>query len=202
MTNYRSQSTQTAGVVAEPSPSRIHMANPCGQTAGIKKPDRYRTTNWSAYNAMLRKCGSLLIWLDNEMARHVPYDGRPGRPPVFMNAARQFCLSIKVSFKLPLMQAVGMVASLFRLAGLDWPVPDYSTLCRRQKTLTVQIPRRRAAETAGGQHRDQVPRRRRAAGPQSWRSRTAPMAQGASGPTLRKGRNDAEPDRIGSHRSR
>ena len=37
-----------------------------------------------------------------------------------------------------------MVASLLRLAGLDWPVPDYSTLCRGQKTLKVQIPYRRA----------------------------------------------------------
>ena len=34
-----------------------------------------------------------------------------------------------------------MVASLLRLAGLDWPVPDCSTLCRRQKTVTVQMPR-------------------------------------------------------------
>ena len=30
-------------------------------------PARYRTTNWSAYNAALRKRGSLLIWLDREM---------------------------------------------------------------------------------------------------------------------------------------
>lgn len=37
-----------------------------------------------------------------------------------------------------------MVASLLRLAGLDWPVPEFSTLCRRQKTLAVQIPYRRA----------------------------------------------------------
>lgn len=37
-----------------------------------------------------------------------------------------------------------MVASLLRLAGLDWPVPDSSTLCRRQKTLAVQIPYRSA----------------------------------------------------------
>ncbi len=37
-----------------------------------------------------------------------------------------------------------MVASLLRLAGLDCPVPDYSTLCRRQKTLQVQISYRRA----------------------------------------------------------
>lgn len=37
-----------------------------------------------------------------------------------------------------------MVASLLKLAGLDWAVPDYTTLCRRQKTLAVQIPYRRA----------------------------------------------------------
>ena len=30
--------------------------------------------------------------------------------------------------------ANGFVASLLKLAGLDWPVPDFSTLCRRQKT--------------------------------------------------------------------
>lgn len=28
---------------------------------------RYRTTNWSSYNAALKKLGSLLIWLDREM---------------------------------------------------------------------------------------------------------------------------------------
>jgi hypothetical protein len=37
-----------------------------------------------------------------------------------------------------------MVASLLKMAGLDWEVPDYTTLCRRQKTLAVQIPYRRA----------------------------------------------------------
>ena len=69
---------------------------------------------------------------------------REGRPPVFSDAAIQLCLSIKVLFKLPLRQTAGMVASLLRLAWLDWPVPDYSTLCRRQTTLQVQIPYRRA----------------------------------------------------------
>ena len=108
------------------------------------KRARYRTTNWSACNAALRKRGSLLIWLDKETAWHAPHEGRPGRPPVFSNAAIQFCLSVKVLFKLPLRQAAGMVASLLQLAGLDWPDPDYSTLCRRQKTLRVQIPCRRA----------------------------------------------------------
>ena len=74
------------------------------------------------------------------MAWHAPHEGRAGRPPVFSNAASQFCLSIKVLFKLPLRQTAGMVASLLRLAGLDWPVLDYSTLCRRQKYNLLILP--------------------------------------------------------------
>tara|TARA_R100000935_G_scaffold573_1_gene2020 strand:+ start:6781 stop:7164 length:384 start_codon:yes stop_codon:yes gene_type:complete len=68
---------------------------------------------------------------------------RDGRPAVFSDAAIQFCLSVKVLFKLPLRQTAGMVASLLKLAGLDWPVPDFSKLCRRQKNLAEQVPYRR-----------------------------------------------------------
>lgn len=78
------------------------------------------------------------------MTWHAPPDGSPGRPAVFSDVAIQFCLTIKVLFKLPLRQTTGMVASLMKLANLYWAVPDYTTLCRRQKTLSVQIPYRRA----------------------------------------------------------
>ena len=59
---------------------------------------------------------------------------------MFSDAAILFCLTIKVLFKLPLRQTTGMVASLLQMADLDWAVPDYATLGRRQKTLAVQIP--------------------------------------------------------------
>lgn len=71
-------------------------------------------------------------------------DEKTVRGTVFPTNAIQFCLTIKVLFKLPLRQTTGMVASLLKMAGLDWAVPDYTTLCRRQKTLAVQIPYRRA----------------------------------------------------------
>lgn len=85
-----------------------------------------------------------MIWLDKELNWRAPHEGRPGLPPDFSNATIQFCLSVKVLFKLLLRQTAGMVASILLLAGLDWLVPDYSTLCRRQRTLEVQIPYRRA----------------------------------------------------------
>jgi hypothetical protein len=66
---------------------------------------------------------------------------------VFWDATIQFCLTIKVLFKLPLRQTTGMVASLLKMAGLNWAVPDDTSLCRHQKTLAVQMPYRRADGT-------------------------------------------------------
>ena len=43
---------------------------------------------------------------------------------------------------MPLRQTTGFVQSLLRLVGLDWAVPDFSTLCRRQRTLNVSLPYR------------------------------------------------------------
>ncbi|TQC95081.1 hypothetical protein FK216_14965 [Moraxellaceae bacterium AER2_44_116] len=60
----------------------------------------------------------------------------------FSDAAIQFFLTIKGLFSIPLRQTTGVVESLLRLAGLTWPVPDYSTLCRHQKAITVDIPYR------------------------------------------------------------
>ena len=109
-----------------------------------QSPTRYRTTNWSSYTSALRKRGSLLIWLGKDMILLAPHDGNPGRPALFSDAAIQFCLTIKVLFKLPLRQTTGMVASLLKMADLDRAVPDYTTLCRCQKTLAVRIAYRRA----------------------------------------------------------
>ena len=102
-------------------------------------PTRCRTLNWSAYNASLRERGSLIVWFDPGMAWHAAPSGKRGRQQTFSDAAIQACLTIKVLFGLPLRQTTGFMASLLQLAGLDWPVPDFSTLCRRQKTLAVQV---------------------------------------------------------------
>ena len=68
--------------------------------------------------------------------------GKRGRQPVYSDAAVQTCLTIKVLFGMALRQTTGFVVSLLCLIGLDWDVPDFSTLSRRQKTLAVNIPHR------------------------------------------------------------
>ena len=105
-------------------------------------PATYRTTNWRSYNAALKQRGSLLIWFDPETVWLAGPSGKRGRSATFTDAAIQACLTLKALFGLPLRQTTGLVASLLELAGLDWPVPDFSTLSRRQKGLNVSIPYR------------------------------------------------------------
>lgn len=68
-----------------------------------------------------------------------PASGKQGRAEKFSDAAIQFCLMVKNLFGLALRQVTGMVESLLKLSCLDWPTPDYSTLCRRQQRLQVFI---------------------------------------------------------------
>jgi DDE family transposase len=102
----------------------------------------YKTRNWPAYNEALKRRGSLTIWFDPEMAWEAAPTGKRGRQPDYSDAAIQTCLTMKVLFGMALRQTAGFVESLLRLIGLDWAVPDFSTLCRRQKTLKVDIPYR------------------------------------------------------------
>ncbi|UWS79312.1 IS5 family transposase [Phaeobacter sp. G2] len=103
-------------------------------------PTKYKTTNWSSSNDALKQRGSLAIWFDPEMVWTPPPTGRRGRQCKFSDAAIQTCLTMKVLFGMPLRQTAGFVESLLRLVGLDWSVPDFSTLWRRQKTLNVSLP--------------------------------------------------------------
>ncbi len=110
---------------------------------------RYRTTNWKQYNSSLKARGSLTIWLDKKMSWFAAASGKRGRSPKFSDAAIQFCLTLKNLFGLALRQSTGLVQSVLQLSGLAWPAPDFSTLCRRQLGLNVQVPYTRSQ---GGLH--------------------------------------------------
>ncbi|WP_397541016.1 IS5 family transposase [Salipiger aestuarii] len=102
-------------------------------------PTKHKTKTWSSYNDGLKRRGSLSIWFDPEMVWVPPPNGKRGRQQQFSDAAIQTCLTLKVLFGTPLRQTTGFVQSLLRLVGLDWAVPDFSTLCRRQRTQNVSL---------------------------------------------------------------
>ncbi|WP_264996150.1 transposase, partial [Kozakia baliensis] len=60
------------------------------------KPTRYRTTNWSSYNAALKKRGYLAVWFDPSMNWEGLPTRRRGRRQSDSDAAIQTCLTLKV----------------------------------------------------------------------------------------------------------
>ena len=70
-----------------------------------------------------------------------PWSTRPSYPedPIKNKPVVDRFACVRGVLGLPLRQTAGFVASLLKLSGLDWSVPDFSTLSRRQKTLDVVV---------------------------------------------------------------
>ncbi len=71
-----------------------------------------------------------------------PPSGKRGRQQSYSDAAIQACLMMKVLLGVALRQTTGFVEGLLQLIGMDWAVLGFSTLCRRQKALALDIPYR------------------------------------------------------------
>ena len=102
-------------------------------------PKIYRTINWSSYNQALINRGDLTIWFDPNTQCYEQPQGKQSRNQTYSDAAIQCCLMIKSLFRLTLRMVKGFIRSLIKLSGLNWTVPDYSTLCRRQKHVNIAI---------------------------------------------------------------
>lgn len=106
---------------------------------------KYKLTNWSAYNEALRRRGDITVWLSEEAiakwyVEDRVYDGT-GTPPLYTDFAIITCHEIRQVYRLPLRQCQGFIDSLFRLMGLSLSCPDFSVLSKRLKALKIKTPR-------------------------------------------------------------
>jgi hypothetical protein len=104
----------------------------------------YRIRNWKQYNAALVDRGSLTIWVDRAALQSWQYQGPPQQGAQFRysDLAIQCVLTLRAVYHLPLRATEGFARSIFGLMGTDLSVPDYSTLCRRAKTLQITLPKK------------------------------------------------------------
>ena len=103
---------------------------------------RYRVRNWSDYNRALIARGRLTFWFDEDAVaawRNADPPKGPGAPKVYSDTAIKCALVLKSVFHLSLRGTQGFVSSLLELLRLDLPVPDYSTLSRRQSSLATAL---------------------------------------------------------------
>mgnify|MGYP002633688910 CR=1 FL=1 len=100
---------------------------------------RYKVRNWAEYNESLRQRGDVTIWLspDVEDGWHAERRKTRGGQAVYSDMAITVCLTLGMVYKQPLRQTEGLVRGLFRIMGLDLPVPRASTFSRRGSGLSA-----------------------------------------------------------------
>lgn len=74
-----------------------------------------KVTNWSEYNAGLRRRGSLTLWITEEAmaAWQAPVRLTRGGQPHYSDIAIETNLLLHSTFRLPLRQAQGLMGSVF-----------------------------------------------------------------------------------------
>jgi len=117
----------------------------------MSKKQTYKVRNWKDYNESLVQRGSLTLWIDEESINEWYEDSSninkgKGCPRVYSDAAILCALTLKAVFRLPLRATEGLMKSLMFLMNLDLSIPDYTTLCRRQAQLDIEIPRTTSTE--------------------------------------------------------
>lgn len=115
----------------------------------MKKNTRYRTRNWADYNRSLKQRGSLTIWMSDEATQNWTTEeltGEPGASPTYTDLAIETMATIQIIYGLAGRQTQGFLESIFELMNLDLPTPDQSTLSRRRKKLTIDLPVKKSSE--------------------------------------------------------
>lgn len=100
---------------------------------------KQRITNSSSYINSLKQRGRLDFWMDKSILSKWHYKGKQnkGGKVVYSNVAIELALTLSYIYNLPLRQTQGFLSSILNLHGLNVSVPDYTTLCRRKRTLNV-----------------------------------------------------------------
>jgi IS5 family transposase len=109
----------------------------------------YHLRNWSQYNKALVRRGSLTLWLSDEIIsqwRETKHTGKRGAPRIYTDTAILCMATLEEVYHLPLRATQGLMLSVIKLLGIKLAVPDYTTLCRRRRSLEVALPRRKKQE--------------------------------------------------------
>ena len=106
---------------------------------------KHKVTNSAAYDAALRRRGSLTVWFSADAIEGWQAQPRTtaGGQPWYSPLAILTALTLRAVFRLPLRQTEGLTGSIIHLLGLDLAVPDHSTLSRRATALKVPRPQAR-----------------------------------------------------------
>ncbi len=104
---------------------------------------KYKVINWPTYNKDLKKRGDLAIWFTQERIEKWIEDDAiircRGRQREYSDTTIQVIYMIRQVFSLRLRQTEGFVNSILKIMKIKLPIPDYTTVSRRVRDLSVNF---------------------------------------------------------------
>lgn len=102
-----------------------------------------KNRNWTQYNESLVNRGNITFWFSDDVLKlwnHKNQGYRRGRPFVYSDTAIETLLIVREVFHLTYRSAEGFGRNMFSLLKVqEARVPDYTSLCKRSKTLNVSL---------------------------------------------------------------
>jgi hypothetical protein len=90
----------------------------------------FKVQNWPAYEAGLRRRGSLTLWIEDGALEDWQTCGQGGQARC-TDAAIHTSLMLGTAFKLPVRQTEGLMAWVLKMMDLTISAPDRTTVSRR-----------------------------------------------------------------------
>ena len=102
-----------------------------------------KNRNWTQYNESLVNRGSITFWFSDDVLKlwnHRSQGYRRGRPFVYSDTTIETLLIMRAVFHLTYRSAEGFGRNIFSLLKVQKArIPDYTSLCKRSKTLNVSL---------------------------------------------------------------
>jgi hypothetical protein len=107
------------------------------------RKSKYKVINWSKYNCSLKDRGDLTIWFTKESLKgwyaEEPISRIKGGQFKYSDLAIKTMYVVRQIFNLRLRQCEGLVRSLLKLVSISLPTPDYTTISRRIRKLSINF---------------------------------------------------------------
>ncbi len=124
---------------AQKAQKKAEKAKNVAEAVVVKEKKQYKVRNWAEYNESLRKRGEIGIYLSPELlAAWRAVKKKVVGERQYPDCIIEMCLIVHSLYRLALRQVQGFVRDLLQKMGYgNLPVPDYSTICRRQADIFV-----------------------------------------------------------------
>src|SRR5215469_15708408 len=107
----------------------------------------YKVINWPEYNQALVNRGNFTLWIAEDVIqqwRHENDDIKVGRPFVYSDRAIETILTLRELFRLTYRATEGFTKSIVGLMQIQIAIPDFTSLAKRAKNLSVSLNARKS----------------------------------------------------------